>query len=72
MAQDHEYHPYEDLNKDINRHTCVIGIFPTDAMIIRLVESLLLVQQEEWQLDKHRVFLKLSTAKLVKNSQLQD
>ena len=47
--------PYEDLSKDINRHTCVIGIFPTDAVIIRLVETLLLVQQVEWQLDKHRV-----------------
>ena len=42
--------PYEDLSKDINRHTCVIGIFPTDAVIIRLVETLLLVQQVEWQL----------------------
>ena len=40
----------ERLNKEIKRHTNVVGIFPTDAAIIRLVRSQLLEQQEEWQL----------------------
>lgn len=65
--------PLERLNKEIKRRTRVVGIFPNDAAIIRLVGALLLEQQEEWQLDGRRVFSELSMAKLDKSSdQLQD
>ena len=40
----------------IKRRTRVVGIFPDDAAIIRLVGTLLLLQQEEWQSDGRRVF----------------
>ena len=56
--------PLERLNKEIKRHTRVVGIFPNDAAIIRLVGALLLEQQEEWQLEGRRVFSELSMAKL--------
>ena len=56
--------PLERLNKEIKRRTRVVGIFPNDAAIIRLVGALLLEQQEEWQLDGRRVFSELSMAKL--------
>jgi len=63
----------ERLNKEIKRRTRVVGIFPNDAAIIRLVGALLLEQQEEWQLDGRRVFSELSIAKLDNSSdQLQD
>ena len=42
--------PLERLNKEIKRRTNVVGIFPNDAAIVRLVGSQLLEQQEEWQL----------------------
>jgi putative transposase len=65
--------PLERLNKEIKRRTRVVGIFPNDAAIIRLVGALLLEQQEEWQLDGRRVFSELSMAKLDSTSdQLQD
>ena len=65
--------PLERLNKAIKRRTRVVGIFPTDAAIIRLVGALLLEQQEEWQLDGRRVFSELSMAKLDNSSnQTQD
>lgn len=65
--------PLERLNKESKRRTRVVGIFPNDAVIIRLVGALLLEQQEEWQLDGRRVFSELSMAKLDKTSdQLQD
>ena len=65
--------PLERLNKEIKRRTRVVGIFPNDAAIIRLVGALLLEQQEEWQLDGRRVFSELSMAKLDKSGdQLQD
>jgi transposase-like protein len=56
--------PLERLNKEIKRRTRVVGIFPNDAAIIRLVGALLLEQQEEWQLEGRRVFSELSMAKL--------
>jgi putative transposase len=60
-------------NSSIKRRTRVVGIFPNDAAIIRLVGALLLEQQEEWQLDRHRVFSEQSMAKLDNTSdQLQD
>ena len=60
-------------NAVIKRRTRVVGIFPNDAAIIRLVGVLLLEQQEEWQLDGRRVFSELSMAKLDNSSdQLQD
>jgi transposase-like protein len=56
--------PLERLNKEIKRRSRVVGIFPNDAAIIRLVGALLLEQQEEWQLEGRRVFSELSMAKL--------
>ena len=56
--------PLERLNKEIKRRNRVVGIFPNDAAIIRLVGALLLEQQEEWQLEGRRVFSELSMAKL--------
>jgi len=41
----------------------VIGIFPNDAAITRLVSSQLLEQQEEWQLERWRFFSETTMAK---------
>jgi putative transposase len=40
--------PLERLNKKIKRRTNVVGIFPNDAGITRLVGSQLLRQHKEW------------------------
>jgi hypothetical protein len=73
LAQDLSTNPLERLNKEIKRRTRVVGIFPNDAAIIRLVGALLLEQQEEWQLDGRRVFSELSMTKLDKSGeQVQD
>ena len=41
--------PLERLNKEIKRRSRVIGIFPIDAAIVRLVGILLEEQTDEWQ-----------------------
>lgn len=56
--------PLERLNKEIKRRTRVVGIFPNDAAIIRLVGAMLLEQQEEWQLERRSFFSEATMAKI--------
>jgi putative transposase len=56
--------PLERLNKEIKRRTNVVGIFPNDAAITRLVGSQLLEQQEEWQLERRCFFSEATMAKI--------
>lgn len=44
--------PLERLNKEIKRRANVIGIFPNDAAITRLVGTLVIEQTEEWHLTR--------------------
>jgi putative transposase len=44
--------PLERLNAEIKRRTNVVGIFPNDSAITRLVGAMMLEQNDEWALNR--------------------
>jgi putative transposase len=51
-AQIHSTNPLERLNAEVKRRTNVVGIFPNERAIIRLVGAMMIEQNDEWSLQR--------------------
>jgi transposase-like protein len=68
-AKLHSTNPIQRLNGEIKRRTEVVGIFPNDDAIIRLVGAIILEQNDEWTVQRAR-YMTLETISQVSDDPL--
>ena len=61
-AKIHSTNPPERLNKEIRRRTNVVGTFPNETAVTRLLGALMLEQNDEWAITRRYMTLETVAA----------
>ena len=63
--------PLERLKGEIKKRTNVVGIFPNDESVLRLVTAVIVETHDEWQVAENRYLSEASMAKLYNKDQTE-